>query len=188
MPRVVPVLMSVAFVVGGGGAAQADEPSPAATDDTSAQSTGQRVEAHDLGLAVTVPADWTVEDVYGEAHLVAPDGAICLVTGSRLDEPAPDPDALVDRVAAMWPHFPDGGPLPVVDEAEVMLPAGRSIRLVVDLALHPDPDEMQEGRFMTTYVLSNGAVLAFFSCWGDVRPADDRLTVARSFEFVPAAE
>jgi hypothetical protein len=67
-----------------------------------------------------------------------------------------------------------------------MLPAARSVRLVVDLSLHPDEAQLEEGRFFTTYLLSDGPVLAFFGCWANERPADDWLALAETFEFLPA--
>ena len=45
---------------------------------------------------------------------------------------------------------------------------------------------LKEGRFVTTYLLSDGQVLAFFGCWANERPEDGWLALAETFEFLPA--
>ena len=45
----------------------------------------------------------------------------------------------------------------------------------------------KEGRFVTTYLLSDGQVLAFFGLWANERPEDDWLSIAETFEFLPAS-
>lgn len=177
---------ATSFTVAGSGVAQGGQPSPVATGEGAPPLAGQRMAVPEMGVAVTVPDDWTIRSPNGETHAVSPSGVICRPTGSRLDEPVADPDAFIDEVAAMYPFFPDDGPLPVVDEEVVMLPAARSVRLVVDLSLHPDRAQLEEGRFFTTYLLSDGQVLAFFGCWANERPEDDWLALAETFEFLPA--
>jgi hypothetical protein len=179
------LLVAVALCVASSGAAQGADPTLAASGDEERQLAGQRLEVADVGVAVTVPPDWIVLSPHGETYAVSPTGADCRLTGSRLDEPVDDPDAFIERVAAMYPNFADGGPLPVVDEDVVMLPAARSIRLVVDLSLKPDEAQVDEGRFITTYLLTIGRVLAFFACWANERPEDDWLAIAETFEFLP---
>ena len=186
MSRLAPVVVAVALTVACSGVAHGGRPSPSATGDGVPPLAGQRMAVPAMGVAVTVPDDWTIRSPNGESHAVSPSGVICRPTGSRLDEPVADPDALIDEVAAMYPFFPDGGPLPVVDEEVVMLPAARSVRLVVDLSLHPDEAQLEEGRFVTTYILSVGQGLAFFGCWANERPEDVWLALAETLEFLPA--
>ena len=153
--------------------------SPAPGDEP----TGPRFEHPELDTSVTFPPGWTVEPLYGETHGLAPDGlATCALHGSRMDEPVDDPDALLERVAEMYPVFPDDGPLPVIDIADLQLPAGRSIRLVMDAGPTTDASPDDGGRFSAVYLLVDAERMLFFGCWSEERQDDDWLAVAQTIE------
>lgn len=150
---------------------------------------GKRVEVPEMGFAATFPEGWVVETIFGEARVVSPDGStVCLPAGHRADEPIADPVAFLDQIAAMFPGFADSGPMPIVDTAEVALPAGRAIRFIADYALDDGLAEGYDARYATTYILTDGRVLLFLSCWAPERPDDDWRFIADTIEFLAAEE
>lgn len=167
------------------GAAAAATATPA-TEAPAEPLAGQRLEQAELSASVVLPEDWTIESSYGDSHGQSADGlAWCALNGSRPDEPVEDPDALLERVAEIYPALPDGGPLPVIDRADLQLPAGRSIRLIVDLGPTTAEDPEDQARFTTTYLLTDPHRMLIFSCWSEERADDDWLAVAETIELAP---
>ncbi len=149
-------------------------------------SMGPRFEDPELSASVTYPQGWIIEQPFGESHGKSPDGlAWCALNGSRLDEPVEDPDALLEQVAEIYPALPDDGPLPVISKADPELPAGRSIRLIVDLGPTTPRSPEDHTRFTTTYLLTDAHRIVILGCWSDERADDDWLAVAETIELAP---
>jgi hypothetical protein len=183
MRRLTAALLISGLVCASGVPASAQSPSPSLT------ALEGRAEIGGVGFAVTFPEGWLVETRGGESQAVSADGsALCQPNSSSIDEPVDDPEAVLDKVAAIFPVFSDDGPMPVIETSEIELPAGRAVRFIADYALDDDLVEGYDARYGTTYILTDGRVLLFLGCWAPERPSDDWLSIAETIEFLPAEE
>lgn len=180
MRRLIITFLVTCLLGTGTGAAIAQEPSPSLT------ALEPRAEISGVGFAVTFPEGWLVETRGGELQAVSADGsALCQPNSSSIDVPVDDPEAVLDKLAAIFPVFSDDGPMPVIETTEIELPAGRAVRFIADYALDDGLVEGYDARYGTTYLMTDGRVLLFFACWAPERPDDDWLTIAETIEFLP---
>ena len=168
---------------------------PTTPESAAPPSFGQRVEVSEAGFAVTFPIDWEVSidtsDVPGEGGTFAvvsgreaASDVTCEVylygpcTGSLFGDCA----AALDEVAArMVAYFEGDESSSRTDESTSMdLPAGYAVRV--------DTEWMDEGVFGSSYLLTDGKVHDSLLCRGSERPEDRWLSIAESFEFLPAEE
>jgi hypothetical protein len=186
MRRLIIALLAACVTGAGAGAAVlAQSPSP------SPDVVPLRVVMPDEGFAATFPGGWVVEVIGGESFVVSPDRvARCSTTGEWFNEPTDDPAAVLEKVAAIYPVFSDGDPLPVVETSWHELPAGRAVRFTMDYGLDALPGESDEGfgRYHTTYIIADSLRLIFFGCWSPERPDDDWLSIAETIELLPEEE
>jgi hypothetical protein len=184
MGRLASAFLATCRLVVGASSAIAQEPSP------SPSALEQRAEINGTGFVVTFPEGWLVETRYGQLQAVSADGsAWCYPSGERVPEPVDDPEALLDRFAAIFPVFSDDGvPMPVIETSEIELPAGRTVRFIADYALDDGLVEGYDARYDTTYILTDGRILFFLGCLAPERPDDDWLSIAETIEFLPAEE
>ncbi len=154
---------------------------------------GGRVEVP-FGIAVTFPDDWTVRwepsifepeidsDLMYNLMLAEPitrTGEGCGVTVSRSSVSSLD-QLVDDKISARSEHqlgAPAGG------QAEVLLPAGRSIA-IRDVVR----DEDGQTIVVNPYFLRRGTTDYMLSCFGSDPPDDRWLSIAETFEFLPADE
>jgi hypothetical protein len=120
------------------------------------------------------PDGTSTESVFMAAYGWAPDGGTqCLITNEPLGDPPGDPSTALEE-SADWAlsHYESM----LVETSSLDLPAGPAIRHVVE----------SEGTVGAAYLFSDGFELFFLSCFGD-RPSDDHwLSIAETFEFMPA--
>jgi len=169
---------------------------PATTPESVAPpSFGQRVEVPEAGFAVTFPVDWEVSidtsDLPGEggnfavvSGREAASDVTCevYVYGPCTGSPFGDCAAALDEVAARKLAYFDGDESSSrTDESTAMdLPAGYTVRV--------DTEWIDEGLFGSSYLLTDGKVFDSLLCSGSERPDDDWLSIAETFEFLPAEE
>jgi hypothetical protein len=182
--------MLVTCLVGvGAGQAVAQEPTPPP------EAASQRVEVPEAGFAVTFPVDWEVSidtsDLPGEGGTFAvvsgreaASDVTCEVylRGRCTGSPFGDCAAALDEVAARMVAYFDGDESSSrIDESTAMdLPAGYTVRV--------DTEWIDEGVFGSSYTLTDGKVADSLLCSGSERPDDDWLSIAETFEFLPADE
>jgi hypothetical protein len=190
MRRLTTVLLATCLLGASASPVVAEEPPPSPSGD------GQRVDVPEEAYAVTFPDSWEVgvfpmemgesspdgtstEAEFMSAYGWAPDGSTqCLVTNEPLNDPPGDAMmALEEHADWALSHYE-----PVlVETSSLDLPAGPAIRYVFE----------SEGSVGAAYFLSDGFDLFFLTCLGmdpSKRPADDWLSIAETFEFLPAEE
>ena len=177
------------------GAADGADGTAVAQESVVPSSFGQRVEVPEAGIALTFPVDWEVRidtsDLPGEG------GAFAVVSGREAasdvtcevylygpctGSPFGDCAAALDEVAArMVAYFDADESSSRTDESTAMdLPAGYAVRV--------DTEWIDEGAFGSSYLLTDGKVHDSLLCRGSERPEDRWLSIAKTFEFLPAEE
>ena len=148
----------------------------------------RRVELPAAGFALTLPDGWSIHTSglagasnVGRQHLIAlrPDGPRCNVWHWQ--------DAPIDGVAlgdlggfarAFMATFREGSI--DVQMTETRLPAGQ--------AIHIDDRPPTADWYRTAYLLTDGAGYYSLTCYGFEPPDDRWLSIAETFEFLPAEE
>ena len=156
---------------------------------------GQRVVVPEAGFAITFPVDWEVSidtsDLPGEGGTFAvvsgreaASDVTCEVYlyGPCTGSPFGDCAAAIDEVAArMLAYFDGDESSSRTDESTAMdLPAGYAVRV--------DTEWIDEGIFGSSYLLTDGKIHDSLLCRGSERPEDRWLSIAETFEFLPAEE
>jgi hypothetical protein len=150
--------------------AQSPPPSRTALD--------QRVEAPEAGIAVTFPDDWVVEvqPIMSDAVLSAeaPGGGSCAVM-------------LPDHTR--WSDLDDAGEsfLSVMRDFGAAT-TSLALRLPVGDVIRIDTEVPEEGYFSSIYLLHDGTTFYGLMCDASDAPDDDWLSIAETFEFLPAEE
>ena len=193
MRRPTATLLVIGLVCAGGGAAQAQEPSP------SAEPVGQRVELPGYGFAVSFPSDWTV--------LEGPE-AWPTTTGRRVYTSAipifrqllvadsPVRTGIIEQCEVQSFAYPDLTPIDIAYSlsqtlclgmsypSDISLPAGDAARLDCDRGGGGDPRLYQ-----SWYVLAADSGYVWLWCRGPDDASENRwLAIAESLEFLPAEE
>jgi len=198
MRRLSTTLLVTCLAAMGASAAMAQQPSP------NPETTGQFVEVPEAGIALTLPGDWEVvarmqeTDVGG--HMDDPDRSLWLVLDSRTPHRYPDAETGGCNVWLFQTTDPDPGSITLDDiwsdpyvywsdpryeatraTTEVMLPAGPATRF--DFG---DPF-MYGDRYHADYRLVAPDGIAWLMCKSlGARPDDDWMSIAETFEFLPA--
>jgi hypothetical protein len=157
-----------------------------------------RIERPEEGFAITVPDDWTVEEVDPAAHAwlfdsLDPaeralrttvlwadqpdsDGFCTIVDFTRLAE-EPPPWTSVEAATASYWFASESNPEIVRTESSIEdLPAGRVGHIIA-----ADTDDWTYG----AYYFTDGDAWLYLECWSPDPPEDEWLSVAQSFEFLP---
>ena len=173
----------------GAGQPVAAEPTPPP------DATSQRIEVAEAGFAVTFPLDWEV--TIDTSDLRGDGGTFAVVSGREpasdvtcevylygpcTGSPFGDCAAGLDEWAARMVAYFDGDESSSrTDESTAMdLPAGYTVRV--------DTEWIDEGAFGSSYLLTDGQVADSLLCRGSERPEDRWLSIAETFEFLPAEE
>ena len=186
------------------GAADAIDGATNQPSTSSLPTSGQRVEIPEAGMALTIPAGWGFQVEMRPTDWAA--GApVAATIWQVLDSwsPAGDPEAATEScsigllqmseqsVGSMMFDGVIGDPGPVADQSapgwthsttEVLLPVGPVTR---NDEVGQEPDGVW---YSTVYNLVAPDGMVWLNCSGPVRPDDHWLSIAETFEFLPAEE
>jgi hypothetical protein len=184
------------------GAVDGSETTTDHAEPSSSKELGERVVVAEAGIALTVPKGWgfrveMLETDWVEEAGVTEDVAVWRVLD--MWSPDGDPELAVERcsigmlragehgpaITTISDTDPAPGELPpgrTRSTTEILLPAGSATRIDWDI-VEPDGDH-----YSSTYNLAGLDGPTWLDCEGPERPDDDWLSIAETFEFLPAEE